>query len=101
MNAFRIIASATSIVGICLLGLVLYEGYTGALAGQFFPDIEHTPAHHFGGLLLALPVPLHVIFIGLIVQKKWLSIGWAKFAWVGIVGSGMWLGVALGIKLYM
>lgn len=87
-------------VGVCLLVLVIVDWQNGILAGQFFPDVEHAPRHHLYGLLLALPVPLHVIFIGLILQKKWLSPPMARFAWVGIVSSGMWLGVSLLVKLF-
>lgn len=100
MNAFRIFASTVTFVGLCLLGLVIYDGFTGVLAGTFFPDSEATTSLHLGSMLLALPVPLHVIFIGLIVQKRWLSPPWARFAWIGIVSSGLWLGGALLIKLY-
>ncbi|MDC0336094.1 hypothetical protein OAN24_04260 [Pseudodesulfovibrio sp.] len=100
MKIFRILASIVSVVGLCLLVLVLMDWHNGILAGDFFPDVKHTPKHHLGGLLLALPVPLHVIFIGLIVQKKWLSPSMARFAWVGIVLSGMWLGVSLAVKLF-
>lgn len=78
-----------------MLFIVLWDGQAGILAKEHFPDTNHTAGHHFGGLLIALPVPLHVIFIGLILQKRFLSPGWAKFAWVGIVTSGMWLGASL------
>lgn len=73
----------------------------GELPVKFFPDTEYTAGHHFGALLLALPVPLHIIFIGLIVQKKWLSPPWARFAWIGIVSSGMWLGASLLVKMFI
>ncbi|MBI9081148.1 MAG: hypothetical protein JEY79_15585 [Pseudodesulfovibrio sp.] len=101
MNAFRLCASTVSVVGFCLLGLVIHDAVTGVLAGRFFPDAESSVSLHVGVLLLALPVPLHVIFIGLIVQKRWLSPLWARFAWVGIVGSGVWLGGALMVKVFM
>lgn len=94
-SAFRLLASLTTVVGLCLLVLVFVDWSNDILAGEFFPDTEHTYKHHLGGLLLALPVPLHVIFIGLIIQKKWLSPPMAKFAWVGITSSGMWLGASL------
>ncbi len=101
MNSYRIFTSTISTVGICLLGLVLVDAFNGVLAGDFFPDTEHTTAHHLSSFLLTLPVPLHVVFIGLILQKRWLSPAWARFAWVGIVTSGVWLGIALVIKLYL
>ncbi len=101
MKALRICASAVSIAGLGLLGLVLYDATVGALAAKFFPGTESTPFLHLGGLLLALPVPLHIIFIGMIVQVKWLKPPWARLARVGIVFSGLWLGVALAAKLFM
>lgn len=100
MKTFRIFASTVSVVGLCLLGLVIYEWSLGVLTGEFFPDVEHTATHRLSSLLLALPVPLHVIFIGLIIQKKWLTPNWARFAWVGIVTSGLWLGGALLVKMF-
>lgn len=83
-----------------MLALLLWDALGGEVAGKYFPDADHTRAHHIGGLLLALPVPLHVIFIGLIVQKKWLSPPMARMAWIGIVTSGVWLGIALAIRLF-
>ncbi len=100
MKSFRLFASTVTGVGLCLLVLVFWDWHTGVLAGEFFPDTEHTYKHHLGGLLLALPVSLHVIFIGLIIQKKWLSPPMARFAWVGIVSSGLWLGASLLAKLF-
>jgi len=73
MNVFRILASAVTLVGLCLFVLVIVDWQNNILAGEFFPDVEHTYKHHLGGLLLALPVPTHLIFIGLIVQKRWFS----------------------------
>lgn len=101
MTLFRYFASFVSLVGLCMLVFVLHDGMNGVLAGRFFPEIDHAPPHHWGGLLLALPVPLHVIFIGLIIQKRWLSPPWARFAWFGITASGVWLGISLLVKLFV
>lgn len=98
---FRIAASLVTLVGIGLLVLVVHDFLNGVLAGKFFPTADHTPAHHLMGLLLALPVPLHVIFIGQIVQKRWLPRLWRRIAWIGITGSGLWLGAALVVRLYV
>jgi hypothetical protein len=38
--------------------------------------------------------------VGLILQRRWLSRGWSKTAWLAVVISGCWLGAALGIKLF-
>lgn len=99
MTPFRIAASLVTVVGIGMLCFVFWDWQTGSLAAEFFPDVERQPDHHLKGLLLALPVPLHVIFIGLIIQKKYLSPPWAKFAWFGITTSGMWLGVSLLLRV--
>jgi len=100
VTLFRILASSVTLVGVVLLGLTLYYWQQGDLAPKYFPDITHTDTHHLSGLLLALPVPLHVIFIGLIVQKKHLSRPWQRIAWVGICGSGIWLGISLAIRTF-
>jgi len=99
MHPFRLLASAVTLIGICLLVLALADWQTGLLAEKFFPEATHAREHHLYGLLLALPVPLHIIFIGLIVQKRWLSPTMARFALVGIITSGLWLGAALIIKI--
>ncbi|XPV75602.1 MAG: hypothetical protein ACNI27_13280 [Desulfovibrio sp.] len=99
MNLFRIFASTVTAVGIVLLGVVFYEFYMGTLPEKFFPNLTGTKLH-LPSLILALPVPLHVIFVGLIVQKKHWSPRMAKFSWVGIVGSGMWLGASLAYRTF-
>lgn len=98
---FRRVCAVITLVGIGLLVLVLRDAITGALTHDFFPSLDHTPGHHLIALLLALPVPLHVIFIGQILQKRWLPRKWQKIAWIGITGSGVWLGVALAVRLFV
>ena len=100
MKVFRILASLVSVIGILLLVMVFVDWQAGYLADKFYPGLEHSSRHHLYGLLLALPIPLHVIFIGLIIQKKWLSPPMAKFAWMGITSSGMWLGVSLALRMF-
>lgn len=100
MQTFRLLASLVTVVGVCLLAFVFIDWHDGVLAEEYFPELDHASTHHFKGLLLALPVPLHVIFIGLIIQKRWLSPGWARFAWVGITASGLWLGATLAVKWF-
>jgi len=96
----RNVCTTITLVGLCMLGLVFYNAYEGGLVARYFPDVEPVARHHVYGLLLALPVPLHVIFIGLIIQKKWLTESMARFAWVGIVSSGMWLGASLTVRTF-
>lgn len=95
---FRLIASTVSIVGCVLLVNTLADWVLGNMAARFFPDSEPSSGFHFAGLLLALPVPLHVIFVGLIIQKRWLSPTWTRFAWIGVASSGVWLGISLLVR---
>jgi len=97
----RNICTTVTIVGLCLLGLVCLDAYEGNLATKYFSDSRIIAEHHAYALLLSLPVPLHIIFIGLIVQKRWLSEPLARFAWFGIVGSGLWLGASLAVKMFI
>nr|WP_287411371.1 hypothetical protein [Pseudodesulfovibrio sp.] len=97
----RNICTTVTIIGLCLLGLVGLDAYEGTLAAKYFSGSQLVAEHHTYALLLALPVPLHIIFIGLIVQKRWLSEPLARFAWFGIVSSGLWLGVALAVKMFL
>ncbi|WP_319541595.1 hypothetical protein [uncultured Pseudodesulfovibrio sp.] len=97
----RNICTTVTIIGLCLFGLVCLDAYEGTLAAKYFSSSQIVAEHHTYALLLSLPVPLHIIFIGLIVQKRWLSDGLARFAWFGIVGSGLWLGAALVVKMFL
>lgn len=99
VTLFRTLAFSVTLVGVILLALTFHYWQQGDLAPKYFPDVTHTDSHHLSGLLLALPVPLHIIFIGLIVQKKYLSRPWQRIAWVGITGSGIWLGISLLIRM--
>ncbi|MCJ2165545.1 MULTISPECIES: hypothetical protein [unclassified Pseudodesulfovibrio] len=94
----RNICTTVTLIGLCLLGVVGLEAYEGKLVALFFPGMDHSVKHQAYALLLSLPVPLHVVFIGLIIQKQWLTRGMARFAWIGIVVSGLWLGAALAVK---
>jgi hypothetical protein len=86
-------------VGLFLLIKILYNAATGSLTALLFAASQESWIKHVSALGLSLPVPFHVISVGLILQKRWLSPPWARFAWIAVVVSGCWLGVALGIKL--
>ncbi len=87
-NVLRTVASVIIVVGLCLLAKDLYNAITGP------PVLDTVYA-----LGLALPIPFHIISIGLFVQKRWLSPRWARIAWFAIVISGCWLGVSLAIRV--
>ncbi len=98
-TVFRTVANVIIVVGLCLLAKVLYNAATGSLATRFFAQSPGSRLDTVYALGLALPIPFHVILIGLIVQKRWLSPRWAKIAWFAVIISGCWLGASLAIRL--
>jgi len=97
----RVFATAISVVGVLLLGRVLIMANTGSLGSMLFPHSPNTWIWTAYALALSLPVPFHVISIGLILQRRWLPHRWAGIAWISIIVSGCWLSVALVIKLLL
>ena len=97
----RVLATAISVVGVVLLANVLGMASTGSLGSMLFPQSPKTWIWTTYALTLSLPVPFHVIAIGLILQRRWLPHRWARIAWISIVVSGCWLGAALVIKLLL
>jgi len=95
----RAIANLVILVGLFLLVKILFSATTGALTAQIFVASPESWIKRVSALGLNLPLPFHVISVGLILQRRWLSPPWARFAWIAVVVSGCWLGVALGIKL--
>ena len=96
--AVRILASAISVAGVLLLARVLYMAADGSLVEKVAPQWAGLSMANVYALGLALPVPFHVISIGLILQHRWLPRRTARVAWWAIVISGCWLGVALAVK---
>ena len=94
----RAAADLVILVGLYLLVKILYNAATGNLAVQLFAASPESWTTHVVALGLNLPLPLHIISIGLILQRRWLSPPWKRVAWIAVVVSGCWLGVALGIK---
>lgn len=94
VRLFRTFASLITAVGLAMLGSLLVQWTTN------FMNCEGGCGEFITQLLLALPIPLHVIFIGLIIQKKWLPEPWHKPVWVGITGSGIWLGISLAMRTF-
>jgi len=97
----RNICTSVTLFGLCLLGVAVFDAWEGRLAAEYFPGAAHTGKHHLYGLFLALAVPFHVIFIGMILQQKWLTRPMARFARAGIVTSGLWLGTALAVRMFV
>jgi predicted transporter len=78
---------------------MIYKSATGSLAAQFFAQSQGSWIANLCALGLGLAIPLHVIAIGLFLQRKWLSTRFTRAAWILVVVSGCWLGVSLGIRL--
>jgi hypothetical protein len=77
---------------------MLYGSVNGSLAAQLFSESQEAVSNTVVVLALSLPLPFHVISVGLLLQRCWLSHLWARIAFLAVVISGCWLGVAIGIK---
>jgi succinate dehydrogenase/fumarate reductase cytochrome b subunit len=97
----RAVANLVILVGLFLLVRILYNAATGSLTAQLFAASQESWIKSVTALGLSLPLPFHVISVGLILQRRWLSPLWKRTAWIAVVVSGCWLGVALAIKLLM
>jgi hypothetical protein len=95
----RMLSNATILAGLFLLGRVICQAASGGLAAQYPTLPPGWRAYGLVALGLSLPVPMHVIAVGLFLQKKRLARGWARLAWWAVVFSGCWLGAALLFKL--
>jgi len=94
----RVTANIVILIGLYLLGRVWCNSFSGAAAQQYFGTSAVSGIQNFYALSLGLPIPLHVISVGLVLQMHWLSPRWTKFARWAIVISGCWLGLALAIR---
>ncbi len=99
--AIRVIANIIITTGLVLLILVLYKAATGTLSNTVFVSSADSSIWNVTAIGLSLPVPLHVISIGLLLQKKWLPHRWVKISWIAIVLSGCWLGMGVFIKMFL
>ena len=100
-NIIRFVAKIAVVAGLFLLARVIYNAASGSLLVQIFPESQQSWANNLYAIGLSLPVPLHVISIGLVLQRRWLPPHWIPIAWLAVVISGCWLGVALGIKIFL
>ncbi|MBT8332250.1 MAG: hypothetical protein KJP06_07970 [Deltaproteobacteria bacterium] len=95
---FRLLTNAAIIAGVLLLVRVIYGAVDGIVTAQLLPESRGILWNTAVALGLGLPVPLHVIAIGLVLQRRWLPDWWAKISVPAVVISGCWLGAALAIK---
>lgn len=98
VTAVRIFATAVSAVGLVLLARLLVQLPGGSLARELFPSAEPSAMSSLAAAVLGIPVPFHVISVGLILQRRWLSPTWARIAWICVVASGLWLGASLAVR---
>jgi cytochrome c biogenesis protein CcdA len=96
--AVRVTSNIVILIGLYLLGRVLCNSFSAAAAQQYFGTSAVSGVPNFYALGLGLPIPLHVISVGLVLQMRWFSPWWTKFARWAIVISGCWLSLALGIR---
>ena len=97
-TAIRVIANVVILVGFLFLARVFYYGLNGVLAQKYFAPAPVSPVHSAYALFLSLPIPLHVIAVGMVLQLKWLLPPWARAARWAVVISGCWLGLALAVR---
>jgi len=99
--AIMVVANIIVAAGFYVLIQILFHAASGTLAKTVFGSTPGSSSWDVSAIALSLPVPLHVISIGLILQKHWFSTRWAKVAWIAIIVSGCWLGAALFIRLFI
>jgi hypothetical protein len=96
--------------GVCLLMMLvgfglLIRALLGIVGGRPPGDMAAAVSAGMPGWLeyafslgVSLPVPFHVMAVGLFLQRDRLSPVWRRGAWWGVVISGLWLGLALLVK---
>jgi hypothetical protein len=97
----RLIANVAVAVGLLLLVRVFYHSANGSVVAELFPESQRSWISNLYAIALSLPVPFHVISVGFVMQRRWLSPHWTRIAWLAVVISGCWIGVALVIKIVL
>lgn len=97
----RLIANVSILVGIYLIAKMIYGAVNGFPAAPFVNESQGFMSNTLFALALGLPVPFHVISVGLLLKRRWLSPSWARIAFPAAVISGGWLGVALLTKIFL
>ncbi len=94
----RYLGCGIVVVGLFLLARLLYGMFGGPGSMDVVGGMEGAWERRVAVLAFRLPVPLHVISVGLIVQRRWLPRAAARAAWVSVMISGCWLGLALAAR---
>lgn len=97
----RLVGCGAIGVGFILLLGVLQELSAGALAAEHLGESPRAWRRDLAALALELPVPFHVMSVGLVIQKRWLTRRWARVAWYAALVSGCWLGAALAVRTFV
>lgn len=97
----RLIANIAILVGMFLFARMIYGALNGSLAARLVHESQGFGSNNVIALALGLPVPVHVISVGLLLQRRRLSHSWARIAFLAAVISGCWLGVALVTKIFL
>jgi len=97
----RLFANVAILVGLFLFARMIYGTVNGSLAAQLFPESQESVSNTLVAISLGLAVPLHVISVGLLLQRRWLPSSWARICFLAVVISGCWLGTAVGVKLFV
>lgn len=89
-------------MSVVFLGLSVFRSYQIALSfvadgdggptGGFWPDVFWLALH--------LALPLHLTFVALLLQRKYVRPGVDRFAWFGAIVSGCWLGISFIIRKF-
>ncbi len=91
-------ANLVILIGFFLLGRALCSSASAAATQQYFGTSPESWLKNVCALGLSLPVPLHIISVGLVLQLRWISPRRAKVARWAVAVSGCWLGLALVIR---
>ncbi len=100
-TVFKFMANAAIIVGLFLFVRLIYGAANGSLVAQLFPASQESLKHTVIALGLGIPVPLHVVSVGLILQRRRLPNSWARISLPAVVISGCWLGAALAVRFFV
>ena len=97
----RLIANISILVGIYLFARMIYGAVNGSAAAQLVHESQGFVSNTVIALALDLPIPFHLISVGLLLQRRWLPHSWARIAFLAAVISGCWLGIALMSKIFL
>ncbi|MFW6140253.1 MAG: hypothetical protein ACOC5S_02740 [Acidobacteriota bacterium] len=97
----RILANVVVAIGVILLIRTILHSTNDTLVVRVFEKSPDSWIMNLYALALIIPIPFHVMSVGLILQKRFLSRTWTRIAWFSIVISGCWLGVSLLIRVFI